>query len=247
MNRRAAAKGLVLAFAFAAGAGTLSCAKTPRTVDAYFPLAVGNEWIYSLEAFGNRRGLVFEVRDRTPAPDGVRFLLDESGTHYYVRTADGVSVSMTPGIWTVLLEGPITLGRRFDGGRTTGIDLRMEGEPVPANTPFAASALQPIVSSGYKVITGLDRTVEVAAGTFENCIEVTHVAGPILGVKYFAPGVGLVFGESWTIRDGVRSRTTRQELLWYRVGARTSGTRPEYIGPAVPGGPGGAEEGKNTP
>lgn len=242
MNRAGALAAVLLA-----GSAAFSCVRKPRTVDGYFPLAVGNAWVYSLHALGAERGLEFEVRGRQEATDGTRYLLDDAGTHYYLRDASGVSVSITPGIWTVLLDGPLTLGRRFDGGRTTGIDLFEAGVPVGNEN----TALRPIKSSGYKVITAFDRTVVVPAGTFEDCLEVTHVAGPILGVKYFAPGVGLVLGESWTIReDGMRVRTTRQELLWYRIGNETSGNRPAYVGPAAPAGedaPAGAIGEGNAP
>lgn len=198
-----------------AAAALGGCVK-PKSVDDYFPLAVGNRWSWSLTATGGDRPLsqeIVEARADAGHAGDVRYLLDASGGRYYLRDAHGVSLSIEPGIWTVLIQDPLTLGSRFEGARSEGLSFGVGAETPAPNDPV----LRPVPAAGYKVITGFDRTITVRAGTFARCLEVTHVAGPIIGVKYFAPQVGLVLSESWIERQGVRSRMSRQELVSYEI------------------------------
>ncbi len=193
--------------------GAIGCAPKAPHAGSYFPLKQGNEWSYEMVGpFGNRN-LEFRVVSVKEEADGVRYLLDDTGERYYVQRGDSIAISVSPGIWSILIEGPLTLGKRFDGGRSEGLALALPGEPEEKNDP----RLRPIAASGYKVVTGLDRRVTVPAGTFRRCLEITHVAGPIIGVKLFAPGVGLVLSESWVERDGKRVRQSRQALTKYQV------------------------------
>lgn len=185
----------------------------PKAVDDYFPLAVGNRWDWALVSTTGDRTVTQEIVEIRTGTDGVRYLLDESGVRYYVRDARGIAISIEPGIWSVLISAPLVVGARFDGARAEGIAFGENGNPPGPNDP----RVKPVASAGYKVVTGFDRSVTVPAGTFEGCLEVTHVAGPVTGVKYFAPQVGLVLSQSWVERQGVRSRMTRQELISYEV------------------------------
>lgn len=200
-------RALVLALALAAG-----CAPKPRHAGAYFPLGEGNVWTYEMKGPFGLQTLEFRVVSVEKATDGTRFHLDATGERYYLQRGESIAISVSPGIWTILVEGPLTLGKRFDGSRSEGIMLSFEGEEA-VNDP----RVRAVPSAGYKVVTGFDRKVTVPAGTFDRCLEITHVAGPVTGIKLFAPGVGLVLSESWVERNGKRTVQSRQVLTSYEV------------------------------
>ena len=204
---------LALALALIVG----GCAKSPKTLDLYFPLQVGDEWHYAHEDFAGHRAVDRSILGRRDGDGGTCYLLDSRGGSYFLRDAHTVSISVEPGIWTIFLEDPLVLGHRFDGARTTIGDIQAVGEP-PAPEPTPTPTVGPVPSEGYKVITGFDRTITVPAGTFHDCLEVSHIAGHVIGVKYFAPHVGMVLSEAWmTGLDGRRSLLQRDELQSFRV------------------------------
>lgn len=203
---------------------------TPRTKSSpadYFPLAVGHDWVYRVQSQGTSRLLQFHIVGEAAGDRGeTRFLLDETGSRYYLRHGDVVGYSISPDIWTIFLSGPLTRGARFDGALAVVVDYTEPPEGAPSPTPpQGPPPMQIVKSSGYKLVTETNRKISVPAGDFADCLEVTHVAGPTTGVKYFAPGVGLVFAEAWfeDPQSKKRSLVSRQELVGYRVGARTGG------------------------
>ena len=193
------------------------CAKTPKTLDVYFPLQVGDEWHYAHEDFSGHRAIDRSILGTRAGDGGTCYLLDAGGSSYFLRDAHTVSISVEPGIWTVFLEDPLVLGHRFDGARSSIGEIAAVGDP-PAPVPTSPPPVVPVPSEGYKVVTGFDRTVSVPAGTFHDCLEVSHIAGRVIGVKYFAPHVGLILSEAWvTGQDGRRSLLQRDELQSFRV------------------------------
>jgi hypothetical protein len=205
------------------------CAKA-HPIDVYFPLHVGNEWHYDLVSDkGATRSVDYRIVGAEPGDEGEKFLLASGPESYFVRDDRSIALSISPGIWTIFLDGPLTLGHRFDGGRSRGIVLNMPGEDEPDDPRIRA-----IPSSGYKVITGFDRTVKVAAGTFRDCLEVSHIAGPIVGVRYFAPKVGLVYSESWLENGKARSLFSREELASFHVEPTDRAALPERVRKGVP-------------
>lgn len=205
------------------------CTTRPGTPVDYFPLGVGHDWLYQVTAPGrDPRLLQFHIVSEAAGDRGeTRFLLDDSGTRYYLRHGQMVAYSISPDIWTVFLAGPLTRGSRFDGAVAVVPDFteRPEGEPTPTpQTGF--EAMRTVKSSGYKTVTETRRSITVPAGKFTDCLEVTHFAGATTGVKYFAPGVGMVFAEAWFEDEKTKERSliTRQELVGYRITGRTGGT-----------------------
>lgn len=210
---------------------------TPRsTPQDYFPLGVGHDWLYQVTSPGREPSLLrFHIVSEAAGDRGERrFLLDDSGSRFYLRHGDVVAYSISPDIWTVFLSGPLTRGSRFDGAVAVIEDFteRPEGEPTPTPRPGLA-AMQRVKSSGYKTVTETHRKVTVPAGEFSDCLEVTHVAGAMSGVKYFAPGVGMVFAEAWfeDPKTKARSLITRQELVGYRIAGRTGGSLDPSLAP----------------
>lgn len=214
----------LLAFALALSAACTQ--RQPQGPTEFFPLGVGYDWVYDVTKGTDREksSLQFHIVDEALGDRGEkRFFLDEKKNRYYVQHGDVIAYSVTPEIWTIFLAGPLRQGSKFDGGRA--IDM-MAASPGPNAPPLAMHTLK---SSGYKLVTALDRTIEVPAGTFSGCMEVTHVAGYTTGVKYFAPGVGMVFAEAFfdNPRTKKRELITRQELVYYRVGSKEGGSRPQ--------------------
>ena len=218
----------------AAAAGLLAlagCTPTPKSVDTYFPLGTGHAWTYRVSNAGRPDSILrFEIKGEETGDRGERrFLLDESGSRYYLRHGDVMGYSVSPGIWTIFLDGPLKRGHRFDGARADFSGFRVVGEVTPTPAPDATPpAMRTVESSGYKLVTATGRKITVPAGIFDDCLEVTHIAGPTTGVKYFAPRIGMVFAEAWSVHPVTQERSliTRQELVHYRVGGRSGGTPP---------------------
>lgn len=197
----------------------------PRDLDTYLPLAVGNEWVYDQTGIGGHKTETLKIVSTSVGDRGeTRYHVDASGEHFYVRDphAGLIAYSVSVGIWSIFLRNPLTLGARYDAGLTTNEgfhEVEPDGRIVPTMTAQRPDqAMLPIPQSGYKVVTGFDRAVTVPAGSFHHCLEVTHLAGNIVGVKYFAPHVGMVLSEAWLDRGGSRSLFSRRALTSFRVG-----------------------------
>lgn len=140
----------------------------------YFPLAVGNRWVYessegsetvpALESWEilRKEGRGFVVRIKQPfiTFDGVEERLDpvSGGVSRRVRSA-------TSSLTQVLLKPPFTVGAQWqeaDGGRSA--------------------------------VTAVGETVTTPAGTFADCVEITRrrKGSQTIVVSTYAPGVGMV-------------------------------------------------------
>lgn len=207
-----------------------ACTPRPKAKPGdYFPLAVGYDWIYRVSQPGaDPRLLQFHIVSEATGDRGeTRFLLDDTGSRYYLRHGDVVGYSISPDIWTIFLAGPLSQGKRFDGAMAVVVDYSEPPEDGATPTPPKGPPPMRIVkSSGYKTVTELHKKVTVPAGTFVDCVEVTHFAGPTTGKKYFAPGVGMVFAEAWFVdaETQERSLVSTQELVAYHLGDLSGGS-----------------------
>ena len=200
-----------------------ACAPRVRAVADYFPLKVGNEWTYRTVGPAGDQVLRFVIVDESIGSRGeTQFRLSEGpGQKHFLRHGEIVGMSVSPGIWSVYLAGPLSRGKRFDAAKAEDFVLPEHEGKV---TVDPSRAMVPVAASGYKLVTAFDRKVTVPAGTFTDCLEVAHVAGPITGVKYFAPDIGVVYAEAWrTGPDGKRQTVSKQELLHYSVAGRMGG------------------------
>lgn len=213
----------------------------------YFPLATGHEWLYRvMQPAEPDRLLQFRIVGEAAGDRGeTRFLLDNSGSRFYLRHGDVVGYSISPDIWTIFLSGPVARGNRFDGALAAVADFREtpDGEARPASEDLPP--MQILKSSGYKTITEVGKKISVPAGTFVDCVEVSHFAGHTMGVKYFAPRVGMVFAEAWFVDPETqeRSRISTQELIGYRVGKSAGGS----LDPVLPVAPSPDSEPTDSP
>lgn len=195
MSSRALVPLLALALALAlACARAPAPARPPAPVPDYFPLAVGNEWVYV---------------DESPAlPAGARGA--ERRVRILERTADGYfrdsergelrsDASCVHDRLRRLLCGPVAVGTRWTSVVSTRSTERYE-------------------------IAGVGEAVETPAGRFEGCVRVrahnrVGELDHVLEISY-APGVGPVRIETFAVVDGKATPQVRAVLRSYRLGGR---------------------------
>jgi hypothetical protein len=176
-----------------APAPVASQAKAGAPAD-YFPLAIGNEWVWDdvspqLPNGGRRAARTVRIVSRTE--DG--FLRDSEGTDL---RADGECVRDRV---RRLLCKPLTAGAGWKSVVSVSSTERYE-------------------------IVGVGERVEVPAGRFDGCVRVRahNRAGPsteaVMELTY-APGVGPVRLETWVIVGGVAAPQVRAVLRSFRPGS----------------------------
>ncbi len=186
---------LLLAAAAAAGCagaparGTVAPAPSPAD---YFPLAVGNEWVWV---------------DRTPAlPEGDR--PPERTVRILERTGDGFFRDSERG---ELRADPDCLRDRA---------RRLLCRPIEKGSAWVS--VTGVSATERYEIAAVGERVRVAAGTFDGCVRVrSHVrAGPaaehVLELTY-APGVGPVRLETFAVVGGKIAPQVRAELKSYSL------------------------------
>ncbi|HYD40985.1 MAG TPA: hypothetical protein VEB43_09145 [Anaeromyxobacter sp.] len=158
----------------------------------YFPLAVGNEWVYvdrSPALPENRRGVLRTVR-----------ILE--------RTADGFYRDNERG--NLRVDGPCVRDR----------DRRLLCQPFTAGASWT-SVVSPTVIERYE-IANPSETVETPAGKFERCVRVrahNRVKASIdqvLEITY-APRVGPVLIETYVVVDGRVTPQVKAMLQSYKL------------------------------
>ncbi len=187
----------------------------------YFPLAIGNRWIYessegteaapALEAWEviRQEETNFVLRIKQP------YVTSESVEELVAASADGVSsLSREAGDHNTqdtasqfFLKSPLTPGATWKNG------------------------------GGRYAITAIDETVTVPAGTFTNCVEVTRwsTAGTATVISLYAPGIGMVQREErFQIIGGIggfdtpqQGRTVLRLKTWTVQGPKSQVQSPE--------------------
>jgi hypothetical protein len=164
----------------------------------YFPLAVGNRWVYessegtetapAVESWEviSQRDHTFVVRIQQP------FVTTEGVTEYFVSAPDGIgqvsgavgSQEPRPSAPRFFLKAPLTAGASWKNG------------------------------DGRYAITAVGEPVTVPAGSFTDCIEVTRwsTGGTATVITLYAPGVGMVQREErFQILGGIGGFDTPQQ------------------------------------
>jgi hypothetical protein len=188
---------LPLAVLAAACAGAPAAKPAPRAAAPaeYFPLAVGNEWVYVDESPAlapERRGALRTVR-----------ILDRTGDGYFRDNERGELRADTDCLHDRLrrlLCGPIAPGKSW------------------------ASVVSVSSTERYE-IAGVDESVRTPAGTFDGCVRVrahnraSASIDHVLEITY-APGVGPVRLETFAIVQGKVTPQVRALLRSYRLQGR---------------------------
>ncbi|HEY6105256.1 MAG TPA: hypothetical protein VIV59_04690 [Anaeromyxobacteraceae bacterium] len=178
------------------------CAAAPRapprgaTPADYFPLAVGNEWVY---------------QDLSPQLDPKARAARQRAVHILSRDADGYFLDNEKG---ALRADPDCLHDRL---------RRLLCKPFEAGRTW--TSVVSVGSTERYEIAAVGEQVRTAAGTFQGCIRVRahNRAGPeadhLLEITY-APGVGPVRIETFAVVKGTVAPQVRAELLSYRLKPR---------------------------
>jgi hypothetical protein len=183
-------------------AAAVACAHAPKASppsagpSEYFPLAVGNEWIYA------DRSPQLAPADREARQRVVR-ILSRDAEGYYLDNERGA-----------LRADPDCLHDRL---------RRLLCRPFQPGSNW--SSVVSVGSIERYEIAGVGERVETPAGTFDGCIRVRahNRAGPdvehLMELTY-APGVGPVRLETFSVVKGAVSLQIRAELKSYRLAGR---------------------------
>ena len=162
----------------------------------YFPLAVGNEWVY---------------QDLSPQLDPAARTARQRTVRILSRDADGYFLDSEKG---ALRADPDCLHDRL---------RRLLCKPFAPG--HAWTSVVSVGSTERYEIVAVGERVRTAAGTFDGCIRVRahNRAGPeadnLLEITY-APGVGPVRLETFAVVRGTASQQVKAELLSYRLKSR---------------------------
>lgn len=212
--------------------GLAACpARSPQReegVAGFFPLAPGNYWRYELDGALGERELEFRIVSAEPGSRGeVRFLVEgrDEGEYHFYRRGNQVGVSPAEGLWSVYLDGDLKVGDTWPGGLVDDSQPGPAHQVVPEGETRPPAKMVPEASSGTKSVTRNDVTLTTPAGRFSRCLKVEHRRGRRLyGVKYFAPGVGLIRSELWALQDGKPKQLVgSQTLVEYHIAERSEG------------------------
>ena len=179
----------------------------------YFPLTVGNRWVYTADTGGS-----------TEEWEVVR----QEDTAFIVKiTADALSTSSFEEFFRPSAAGIERLAAA-DGKpgeiRHPVINAKFKAELEEKPNAFAGQALfflkTPLdlgasweTADGRYEVTGLHETVVVPAGTFSHCVEVMHwsTGGKVTVITSYAPGVGVVQrDETFPLLEGSGNMNARQ-------------------------------------
>lgn len=149
----------------------------------YFPLAVGDHWIYEFST----------STDAPPVYESVSVIRQEDSIFFLWIKDDYMSGDILTGngFQEAILRTSEGVG--FSGRDAQNLET-VDGKPqLFLKTPLTAGATWKNNWGKYEV-TAVDVTEKVPGGTFKNCIEVTYKAnsGDVTIVSLYAPGVGLI-------------------------------------------------------
>ncbi|HXG19820.1 MAG TPA: hypothetical protein VNN62_12220 [Methylomirabilota bacterium] len=182
-----------------------SAVADPTAAD-YFPLSVGNRWVYESS----------EGADATPVVESWEVVRQE-GRAFVVRvqqpfvTGDGLEE-----IFEVNAE---SVQRRVPDAKTTEPQLILKAPAAVGDSWQGAD--------GRYTITAAGETVTVPAGTFDNCLEITrrNKESRVTIASTYAPGVGMIqreetfpiiggFGSGGDFEAAARGRTVLRLKSW---------------------------------
>jgi hypothetical protein len=174
-------------------------------VPRYFPLAVGNRWVYERTGPIGSEQWTAAVVDRVTPPNGwLYFVLDGYfGPRRLVRATPGGAVfEFNP-------DGPAdNLWYRLDA--EVGTTWQIQLEPLPTLSPMADC-----VSGSKVVLARRTEVVTVPAGTFEGVVRLdfsSPCADAGIESEWFAPGVGLIRRQESSFAGPVVSQLVRAAI-----------------------------------
>jgi uncharacterized protein YceK len=201
-----AALSLVGALALVPGAG-LAQTRVGRSAvgSPWFPLGVGNQWVYTRAGAAGASSWKAEVPDRVTAANGRAYfaLSGYFGPRRLVRAALSGAVSeynpdgTYDNLWYLL-------------GAPVGATWVLQLEPLPVLSPVADC-----ISGSKAILASRTERVRVPAGEFADVVRVDYRSPCVdagLTSEWFAPGVGLVRRAETSFAGAVVSELAQAEV-----------------------------------
>lgn len=249
--------GLVLGLSGCGGGGGVAePVQAPPLQGNFFPLAVGDRWIYAVEGASDRTLAAIAVSS-VDNRDGIAISTSESGlppvenTIYVVSTDSvraypGLSADpITEAIGAVdVMRFPLRTGDRFEQVNksiSTGLDFDGDGrvDPATVRSEVQVMGLESVATPSGVFAGSLHLrttiTIDVAPTGSSTRVQLAQTVD-----DWYAPDVGPVRSVVVTRSDGV-SETEQLDVKAYRVGTRRSETVPPTVQSANP--PDGAVRG----
>jgi hypothetical protein len=174
---------LAFSFTLACWLGSAPVWAEPLPPTAYFPLAVGNKWVYEFSQSPELPPVYESISVQSRTGDAFFMWIKDDYMLGDVLTGDGhqeviYRTSDGFGYNSRTVKNPHVLG---------------DNPQLFLKTPLTMNATWENDWGKYHV-TAVDVTEKVPAGTFRDCIEVTFRAnsGDVTIVSLYAPGVGLI-------------------------------------------------------
>ncbi|MGH2627007.1 MAG: hypothetical protein ACRDHY_10195, partial [Anaerolineales bacterium] len=183
-------------------------AQTRRTAapeQTYFPLHVGNEWVYVRSNAIERSEWRAAVTERVTMRNGQ--------TYFALAGYFGPRRLVRSGLREAVLE--FNPDGNYDNlwyllGAAVGTSWQLELEPLPTLGPAADC-----ISGSKAVIASRTEAIKVPAGEFRDVVRIDYrspCADAGLSSEWFAPGVGLIRREESSFAGPVVSELLRAEL-----------------------------------
>ena len=206
---------------------TLTSSVFAKSIDTYYPLNVGNYWVYE-EYHKGEKAVTTKTKEEIEGTEvkneqklfrvkSTRISQNETFISYYwyKKDANGnitnCSLGASPELILIDWEPPIII---------ISYDAMVKGASWE-NTFISESDIPDSTRlvKWQHVVESISETVTVPAGTFSNCIKVRmtnikgHVDAQSIHYHYFAKGVGVILCFS----EGSEGTTYRRELIEYSV------------------------------
>ena len=193
------------------------------TQGEYFPLAIGNRWVY--QASQGQATEEWKVIRQEKGAFVVKITADSLNTasfeELFMRTAAGVErVSAATGRQAEIKHPVVNSNYQAELAELAELAQSAQAPNVQEHVPlFFLKSLLRLGTvwenrDGRYEVTSLSETVTVPAGTFKNCAEIIHwgKSGGVTVITYYAPGVGVVQrDETFPLLEGSGNMNPRQK------------------------------------
>lgn len=214
--------GTVLILGLIIGCGDSTSGPQSGSDSAYYPLSVGNQWIYSRSGSISVAGIPISTISGQNIADITGQVSHGEGFQVYVQEYDMSDTTYTAGQEVVIDSTYTTYMNITDAGVYSYMSLA--GADSVGFVPFPLEVGATWQFSDEPPMTGeilsLSETVAVPAGTFENCLEMrltwVEAGSTVTNVTDFAPNVGRV-RNVFTLTYGTMVTTVTSSLMSYSV------------------------------
>ncbi len=214
---------LILGLIIGCGDSTSPSGPQSGSDSAYYPLSVGNQWVYSRSGSSSVAGIPISTISGENITDITGQVSHGEGFQVYVQENDMSDTTDTAGQVVVIDSTYTTYMNITDAGIYSYVSLA--GSDSVGFVPFPLEVGATWQFSDEPPMTGeilsMSETVTVPAGTFENCLQmrltwVDATGVTVINVTDFAPNVGRV-RNVFTMSYGTMVTTITSVLMSYSV------------------------------